>query len=93
MRGLENMVQEIPHESLALLTRRQQLGHQVSFIVVGVHVRSTPLVSSRSLVYSVVRNTLTLFLKSRVRESGVYQYRLLVTTDISWGITWDAQHS
>ena len=93
MHGLENMVQEIPHKSLALLTRRQQLGQQVCFIVVGVDVRSTPLIASCSLLYKMLRNAQALLLKSRIRESGVGQYRLVITTDISWGIARDAQHS
>ena len=79
----ENVVQETSHKTFPFSTRWQQLRQQICFIVVRVHIGSSPLIMSTSLPHKVlVRNALTLLLQDRVRNSSVCQNRLVVTFNV-----------
>jgi len=57
-RAPKDVMKEIPHESLSLLTRGQLLGEQVCLIIVSADIRRPPLIPGCSLSHEVVCNTL-----------------------------------
>jgi hypothetical protein len=57
-----DVVEEIPHKSPSLLTGRQQLGQQISFIVMCVDIACPPFVFGHAFADKMVCNTLGLLL-------------------------------
>ena len=60
---LEDVVKEIPHESLSLVARGEQLGQQIRFVAVSIDIGCPPLVSGCAFEHKMIANTLTLLLQ------------------------------
>ena len=88
----ENVVEELHYKSLSLLSIRELLREQISFIVIGINVGSAPFTSGYTLSDKMICNALGLLFQSRIRSCGICQHRLVVSVDVCRTHTWYPHH-
>ena len=76
-----------------LLTRRESFCQKVSLVIMGIDIRSLPLIPGSTLANEVVGDALTLLLQDRVGNATAGQYGLIVSMNVRGTHTRDSYHS